>query len=89
MQSIEELPQATLTRQEMLCVWLRRHRLKQTEIARELDISGPGVSRLIRAETIPSRHHKKLIGLGIPESLLPQPLDLTSGRNPRPIVQGA
>lgn len=86
MQSSEELPQVNLTRQELLTLWLRRNNLKQCQIAAALDLSCPGVSRLIRAKSIPSRHHKKLVGMGIPEELLPPPLDLTSGINPRPIA---
>ena len=87
MQSTEQLPQVNLTRQELLTLWLRRNKLKQCRIAAELDISTAWVSRMIRAESIPSRHHRKLVSMGIPVELLPIPLDLTSGINPRPISQ--
>lgn len=76
---MKELPQLDLTRQDMLLIWLKRQGKTQADIARALEVGKVSVSRWMRAETIPVRRHEQLVQLGIPENLLPAPLDITPG----------
>lgn len=76
---MEEVPQLDITRQDMLCVWLKRNGWTQAEIARALEVGETSISRWMRAERIPEKRHEQLVKLGIPAELLPQPVDITPG----------
>lgn len=79
MSSMENITQIDLTRQDRLLIWLRRNGISQTDIARALDVGKVAVSRWMRVETLPVRRHQQLVKFGIPEDLLPTPLDITPG----------
>lgn len=74
-----EVPQIDLTRQAMLLGWLKQNGITQSSIAQALETSGQSVSRWMRAETIPSWRHEQLLKFGIPEELLPRPMNIPSG----------
>lgn len=76
---MQDLTQIDLTRQDMLCIWLKRHGKTQADIARTLEVGEVSVSRWMRAERIPEKRHGQLVKLGIPAELLPRPLDITPG----------
>ena len=77
--SMKEIPQLDLTRQDMLSIWLKRQGMTQADIARALEVGETTVARWMKAESIPEKRHEKLVKLGIPAELLPQPLDITPG----------
>lgn len=74
-----DIPQIDIKRQDMLLLWLKRQGISQAAIARALEVGEVSVSRWIRAQNIPSKRHEQLVKLGIPEELLPEPLDVTPG----------
>lgn len=87
---MELLPRIEPTRQEALLIWLRRRGLQQCDIARRLGIGQNTVSRWLNADTIPSWRHRQLLSLGIPEGLLPAPVDIAPGpkrRATRPAIE--
>lgn len=75
----KNLTQIDLTRQDMLCIWLKRNGKTQADIARALEVGEVSVSRWMRAESIPEKRHEQLVKFGIPAELLPEPLDITPG----------
>lgn len=76
------------TRQESLLLWLKRNCIQQGDIASALNIGKNTVSRWLRAETIPSWRYQQLLDFGIPQELLPKPLDIAPGpkRRSYPLV---
>lgn len=63
----------------MLYAWLKDNGKKQVDLARALDVTETTISRWMRANTIPERRHAKLVKLGVPAELLPEPRDITPG----------
>lgn len=74
-----KIPQINLTRQAMLLAWLKQEGITQASIAKALETSEQSVSRWMRAETIPSWRHEQLVKFGLPEKLLPKPMNIPSG----------
>lgn len=87
-QSMGILPRIEPTRQELLQLWLKRNGIQQGDIASALNTGKNTVSRWLRAETIPSWRHQQLQVFGIPQELLPTPLDIAPGpkRRSYPLV---
>lgn len=79
MQSMKDIMQINLTRQDMLSIWLKRQGKTQADIARALEVGEVSVSRWMRAESIPVKRHEQLVKFGIPAELLPAPVDITPG----------
>lgn len=88
MQLIEILPRIEPTRQELLQLWLKRKGIQQGDIASALNTGKNTVSRWLRAETIPTWRHQQMLDFGIPQELLPTPLDIAPGpkRRSYPLV---
>lgn len=74
MQSITPVAQPLLSKQEKLYLFLRRNRKSIASIAREMDMSRVGLRRIFLAETAPPERVNRLIELGIPQELLPEPV---------------
>lgn len=79
MQSMKDITQIDVTRQDMLSIWLKRQGKTQADIARALEVGEVSVSRWMKAKSIPVRRHEQLVKFGIPADLLPPPLDITPG----------
>ena len=82
MQSVTPVAQPVLSKQEKLYLFLRRNRKSIASIAREMDMSRVGLRRIFLAETAPPERVSRLIELGIPQELLPEPLALPAGPKP-------
>lgn len=80
---MKEIPQLDITRKDMLCIWLKRNGRTQADIARALEVGEISVSRWMKADTIPSKRHEQLVKLGIPQELLPEPVDIVPGPKKR------
>lgn len=88
MQSMLEIPQNDLTRQESLYIWLRRNKIKGKDIAEKLGCSPNIVSRWLRSDRLPSWRVSQLRTLGIPDELLPRAEDIPSGPKPKKSIAG-
>lgn len=76
---MENLPRIEPTRQEALRLWLARQGIRQRDIAKRLGIGENTISRWLGANSIPTWRHRQLLSLGIPEALLPAPVDIAPG----------
>lgn len=56
-----------------------RNSLTYVAIGKHLGMSGSGVLRLISGKRMPVKRHAQLLELGVPEYLLPYPLDVPRG----------
>lgn len=74
-----------VNRQEALLLWMRRTGRTYVSLGSEINVSGNAVSKLLGQETMPTHRHRQLLELGVPEELLPQPLDLKPGPKPRTV----
>lgn len=80
MSIMQQVTQASLTRQEQLRVWLRRMNLTQAKIAELLGVEAVSISRWFYGrESIPTWRHGQLTSLGIPAELLPPAVDKAPG----------
>ncbi len=48
-----------------------------------LGMSSQAAHNLLKADTMPTHHHKTLVDLGVPKDLLPIPEDKPRGRQPK------
>lgn len=83
-----ELTQSTLTRQELLRIWLYRRGITKTQIAKAIGVTIMAVTHWFESERIPTRRHSQLVDLGIPPELLPVAEDLPRGPRSREIFPG-
>ena len=74
-----------VNRQEALLLWMHRAGQTYTRMGAALDVTPNAVSKLLGNETIPVQRHKQFLALGVPEELLPQPLDIKPGPKPRTV----
>lgn len=63
--------------------WKDEHDITFRAIGDALGIRSQTAHNLLKADTMPTRHHDKLIALGVPEDLLPTPEDKPRGRQPK------
>lgn len=52
-------------------------------VGEALGVKTQSAHNLLKADTIPTRHHKKLVALGVPVDLLPEPEDKPRGPQPK------
>lgn len=84
MNNAQDPNQLSSNRQAELRVWMFRNRLTYSEIGRRMDgITCSGVLRLVQGARMPVARHRQMLALGIPEELLPAPLDVPCGPRPR------
>lgn len=74
-----------VNRQEALLLWMRRTSQTYVRLAGEMGLTGNAVSKLLSQETMPTHRHRQLLDLGVPEELLPQPMDIKPGPKPRTV----
>lgn len=86
MKTIQEPNQLFFDRQAEFRIWMLRNKLTFVEIGKRLGgMTGSGVCRLIQGERMPVARHQQMLALGIPEELLPFPLDVPLGRKPHKV----
>ncbi len=61
------------TRQDLLRGWLTAHRLTNRWLAHRMGVTDQRMSQVLAAETCPQSYIELLVGLGVPEELLPKP----------------
>jgi len=88
MQLAQDVTTEPITRQEALRRWMRRTNTTFVALAENSGVTGAQMSKLCGQETMPVRHHRYLVQLGVPATLLPRPEDHRPGRrsHPRPIT---
>lgn len=69
-----------LTRQEQLIIWLRRADMKIKDIAVKTGVTSAAVSKWFDGDTMPPFWHEKLLKMGIPAALLPEPVLKSGGK---------
>lgn len=74
-----------VSRQEALLLWKTRTGQTYERLGGSIGLSGNAVSKLLGQETMPTHRHRQLLALGVPEELLPRPLDLKPGPKPRTV----
>lgn len=74
-----------VNRQEALLLWMRRTGQTYVRLAGEMGLTGNAVSKLLGQDTMPTHRHSQLLELGVPQELLPQPMDLKPGPKPRTV----
>lgn len=74
--TVQSLPRKPLDRVAMFNGYLARRRMSRTELARRLGVSPSLITHLVNQQVCTKRrlpYLLKLVDLGIPRSLLPQP----------------
>lgn len=74
---------AAQPRRVRLQEWLDEYEISQTAIAEKLGIDQSSVSQMLKADTMPTKHHIRLADLGVPSDLLPRAFDKPRGRPPK------
>jgi len=59
--------------------WMAQYNVTYRWIAEQLGITDAGVRSMLKRETMPVVRHEQCVSIGVPEELLPTPLDLPSG----------
>jgi lambda repressor-like predicted transcriptional regulator len=72
-----------LSKEEKREIWLRRKGITQAMLAKVAGVSPSSLSYLLQQPTMPSARHAALVAFGVPEELLPEPLDRKSGPKPK------
>lgn len=71
---------ADLSRDEKREIWMKRHGFSITALARLVGVVPSTFSRTLRNATMPVAQHEKLVRLGMPPEILPEPFDKKPGR---------
>lgn len=74
-----------LSTEEKREIFLKRQGWSITALAERLGIHKAVLARSLKSPTMPVRHHEKLVQLGMPPELLPEPLDKKTGPAPKSI----
>lgn len=78
-----------ISRFERLRVWKDEHFISYRDIGEQLGMTPSGARQALRKPEIFKRHHDKLVALGFPRDLLPDPCEEKLGRRKRaPIFSG-
>jgi hypothetical protein len=77
-----------LTRDEKREIWLKRNSQTLQGLAVAAGVSKGRLSIVLRGETMPPAIHARLVEYGVPEELLPPPLDIPPGPKPRMSAAG-
>lgn len=72
-----------LTRDEKREIWLKRTGNTLRSLAEVAGISLSTMSNHMRNATMPSRQYEALVAYGVPEEVLPDPLDRKPGPKPK------
>jgi len=70
-------------RYKRLLLWMYERDITFFSLAEKLGVSDGCVRSACQGEYCPTRHHEKMIALGIPAELLPDPRDLKRGPKPK------
>lgn len=73
MNTCEPIPLAKPSRQARLRIWLMEHGLQSKDLAHQLGVSPQTMSNIASGLRNPPHHIKRLIDLGVPADLLPEP----------------
>lgn len=69
---------------KLLLIWCEEHGITMTAIAGELGLKSEGSVRgFLQSDTMPTAHHARMVKLGFPVELLPEPMDKKPGRVPK------
>lgn len=60
--------------------WMEDHSITYRFIASILGVSESAVPKILKRDTMPTKHHKACVGIGFPVEMLPQGKDLKRGR---------
>ena len=78
-----------MPRYERLMVWKNEHFISFEDIGKQLGMTANGARQALLKPKIFKRHHDKLLALGFPIDMLPQPCEEKKGRPKRnPIFPG-
>ncbi|MDR2891573.1 MAG: hypothetical protein LBV80_00580 [Deltaproteobacteria bacterium] len=73
---------AELTRDEKREIWMKRTRHTIAFLASVVGVAPNVLSRYLRSSDMPAAHHAKLVAYGVPEEILPAPVQKSLGRPP-------
>lgn len=72
-----------MSRYERLLAWKGAHFISFEDIGKQLGMTANGARQALMKPRIYKEHHKKLLALGFPSDLLPEPCDEWKGRRKR------
>ncbi|MFR8055917.1 MAG: helix-turn-helix domain-containing protein [Bilophila wadsworthia] len=73
----------TLPRTERMRQWMSKNEITDRSLAEKLGLKRPRVTRMLNEETMPTKHHRSCLALGIPADILPVPFDKKRGPRPK------
>lgn len=71
-----------LSPKEKMKIWIMRGGMSFAQIAKKMEMTAGGVSRLFNSATIPTERHTQLVKLGIPLEFIPTGCDIPTGPKP-------
>ena len=78
-----------MSRYERLLAWKGAHFISFGDIGKQLGMTANGARQALLRQEIFKRHHDKLLALGFPKEILPEPCEEKMGRRKRaPNVPG-
>jgi len=72
-----------MPRYERLMAWKNEHFISFEDIGKQLGMTANGARQALLKKEIFKRHHDKLLTLGFPRELLPEPCEEKMGRRKR------
>lgn len=68
------------TRYDLLLDWMREHFISFQALGEQLGMTAAGARRHCASQIMPVAHHARMLALGFPVELLPEPRDAQHGR---------
>ena len=59
----------TLPRTERMRQWMSKNEITDRSLAEKLGLKRPRVTRMLNEETMPTKHHRSCLALGIPADI--------------------
>ena len=72
-----------MSRYEHLLAWKGAHFISFGDIGKQLGMTANGARQALLKQEIFKRHHDKLLALGFPKEILPEPCEEKMGRRKR------